>query len=235
MESQTLHLSFYSGNLHQDKRYCIYLPPSYRDGNNRRYSCVYLLPGLMDYERTWIDRGRVHEHMDNLISRGKIGEMILVMPDKDQAALDFGLANAFTGYLVYDLINHIDHEFRTIAHRTHRGIEGLSLGASWALRMALRFPDLYSSVSCLSGGYSDEMYTKIIEKKDYLKSLKIRFRIGVGNEEPEYIEESEKFAEFLRNLGFYCEFSLDEGPHEWPLWTKQIYNSLQFHYYSFNP
>ncbi len=234
MESQVLHLSFFSPNLRQEKRYCIYLPPSYHYEKNRRYSSLYLLPGLMDYERTWCDKGLVNHHMDSLIQDGKIGEMIVVMPDKDQAALEFHMAKHFTGYLAYDLIGHIDHEFRTIPNRKHRGIEGLSLGASWALRLGLTFPELYSSVSSLSGGYSEEMYSNILEKKDYIKALGMRFRIAAGTDEPEFIQESRHFAEFLKGLGFYCEFSLDEGPHEWTLWSKQVYNSLQFHYYSFN-
>lgn len=236
MPSQVLHRSFYSGSLQQQQKYCIYLPPSYQEDDTRRYSAVYLLPGLMDYEETWCDKGRVHEHMDNLIHGERIGEMIIVMPDKEyRAALEPHLAGVFARYLGADVTGHIDSEFRTIAHRSHRGIEGLSLGAAWAMRMALNFPELYSSVSCLSGGYDEETYRNILKEKDYLKTLGMRFRIGVGTEEPEFIDNSREFAEFLQILGFYCEFSLDEGPHDWPLWGRQIRNSLQFHYHTFNP
>ena len=234
-ESQVLHLSFYSEHLQQDKKYCIYLPPSYNYIPECRYSTIYLLPGLMDYERTWCDRGRVHDHMDNLIYSRKIHEMIIVMPDKDQAALEPQMTEAFEGYLMKDVLNHVDREFRTIAHRNHRGVEGLSLGASWTLRLAIGHPELYSSIGCLSGGYGEETYRTILTKKDYLHSLGMRFRIGVGTAEPEFIEDSRKFAEFLKGLGFYCEFALDDGPHDWPLWTYQISNSLQFHDYTFNP
>lgn len=236
MPSQVLHLSFFSPSLRMDKKYCIYLPPSYDEEPGRRYSAVYLLPGLMDYECTWSDKGRVHEHMGNLIAKKKIGEMIIIMPDKEYlAAIEPDLADSFTSYLGRDLIGHIDCEFRTIAHRSHRGIEGLSLGATWALRMALNFPELYSSVGCLSGCYNLETYNKVLEKKECLQKLGMRFRVGIGSAEPDFIENSREFAHFLRNLGFYCEFSLDNGPHEWPLWREQIYNSLQFHYYTFNP
>jgi enterochelin esterase-like enzyme len=236
MQSQVVYDSFYSPALQLEKKYCIYLPPSYQSGNGRRYSTVYLLPGLMDYERTWCDQGRVHEHMDNLLHSGKIGEMIVVMPDKEyEAALQPELAEIFARYLGGDLIAHIDCAYRTIAYRNHRGIEGLSLGAGWAMRMALWFPQLYASVSCLSGSYGEDTYDQLVAKKDRLKSLGMRFRIGTGTDESECITGSREFAEFIQSLGLYCEFSLDEGPHEWTLWSKQIYNSLQFHYYTFNP
>lgn len=236
MQSSVIYRSFYSPALRLEKKYCLYLPPSYYQDDNRRYSSVYLLPGLMDYERTWCDKGRIHEHMDNLIGSGKIGEMIVVMPDKEyEAAIKPELSELFARYLGVDLVSHIDRDYRTIAHRNHRGIEGLSLGASWAMRMALWYPHLYSSVSCLSGGYGEETYDQLVAKRDDLKGLGMRFRIGAGTGEPEFIAGSREFAEFLQSLGFYCEFSLDDGPHEWQLWSKQVYNSLQFHYYSFNP
>ena len=72
-DSLVLHRAFYSPSLGREKRYCIYLPPSYRARGDLRYSALYLLPGLMDYERTWIDKGRVHEQMDGLIAEGRVG------------------------------------------------------------------------------------------------------------------------------------------------------------------
>ncbi|MDQ7821219.1 MAG: alpha/beta hydrolase-fold protein [Candidatus Eremiobacteraeota bacterium] len=234
-ESLVLHRSFYCPAMNKEKRYTIYLPPSYRYQPEARYSAVYLLPGLMDYEMTWVEKGRVHEHMDHLIYSGTIGEMIVVMPDKDDAALDPHRKAEFAYYLGRDLVGHIDYEFRTIASRYHRGIEGLSLGASWAIFMGAHFPEMFCSVGCLSGGFGDDIYRTIWEKKEYLHELGMRFRVGVGAWEPEFIPGNEKFVHFLRDLGFFCEFEMTEGPHDWPLWVKQIYNSLQFHFYSFNP
>ncbi len=230
-----LHRTFYSMALGRSKNYCIYLPGSYPHAEERHYSTLYLLPGLMDYERTWIDKGRVHEHMDSLVAEGRIGEMIVVMPDKDDTALDPARHAAFASYLGEDLLQHIDAEFRTIPVRGHRGIEGLSLGAGWAVRMGLNFPELYCSIGSLSGGFGDEVYRLVLEREATLRELGMRFRVGVGLGEPEYVPNNLRFVAFLQERGFYCEFDPVDGPHDWPLWVKQIRNSLQFHYYSFNP
>lgn len=231
--STVLHREFYSPSLKCNKRYCIYLPDSYYV-SDLRYSVLYLLPGLMDYEVTWFVKGHVQEHMDNLIREGKIGEFIVVSADKDDAALDMSRKNEFADYLSKDLKGHIDCEYRTLSMRKHTGIEGLSLGATWSIHMGINHPEIYSSIGALSGAYGDEVYNKIWEKRNYIKDLGMRFRVGVGTWEPEFIPGSEKFVSFIKDLGLYCEIEKTEGPHDWPLWEKQIYNSLQFHYYSFN-
>ena len=61
--STVLHREFYSPALQCNKRYCIYLPDSYYT-SDLRYSVLYLLPGLMDYEVTWFVKGHVQQHMD---------------------------------------------------------------------------------------------------------------------------------------------------------------------------
>ena len=63
-ESKVLHRAFYSPALSCEKKYCIYLPPSYSDRPDLRYSVLYLLPGLMDYEVTWFEKGHVQGYMD---------------------------------------------------------------------------------------------------------------------------------------------------------------------------
>ncbi len=233
-ESTVLHRSFYSPALGTEKKYCIYLPPSYHHNHDTRYSTLYLLPGLMDYEVTWFEKGHVKEHMDHLIYSGQIGEMIVVSADKDDSALDRSRKYEFAAYLGRDLKGHIDFEYRTIPVREHCGIEGLSLGAGWAVHMGVNHPEIYSSIGALSGGFGDDTYATIWERQDYLRALGMRFRVGVGAWEPEFIPGNEKFVNFMKDLGFYCELEMTDGPHDWPLWEKQIHNSLQFHYYSFN-
>lgn len=233
-ESQVMRRAFYSRALGKEKNYTVYLPKSYYENQTLRYSILYLLPGLMDYDLTWFEKGHVKEHADRLVSEGKIGEFIIISADKDDAALDINRRHEFSEYLAEDLRNHINSEFRTIAVRQHCGIEGLSLGAGWAVRMGIQYPQYYSSIGALSGGFGDEAYNTIWKRKDELKQMGMRFRVGAGKGEPEIIPGSQHFVNFIKDLGFYCELELSEGPHDWPLWEQQIYNSLQFHYYSFN-
>lgn len=233
--STVLHRSFYSPALGAEKRYCICLPPSYGLRQDVRYSTLYLLPGLMDYERTWVDKGRIHEHLDRLLNEERIGELIVVMPDKDNAATDEAGESAFARYLAHDVIQHIDSTYRTIPVRHHRGIEGLSLGAGWTFRMLISCPQLFCSYGMLSGGFDDEAPQEFMQVREYLVRAGARFRVGVGLQEREALANNQAFVTFLRQQGFYAELDVMQGPHDWPLWKLQGYHTLQFHYYSFNP
>jgi len=234
-QSMVLERSLISHHLGAEKRYCIYLPPSYSEGGERRFSTLYLLPGLMDYQRTWVEKGLVNEHMDRLLSKGRLGEMIIVMPDKDEAATAEDRRDDFALYLAQEVIPHIDAGYRTIPTGAHRGVEGLSLGAGWALQMALLFPQLFCSVGCLSGGFDDDTYRDVLLRERIFKKNHTRFRVGTGMDEAESMASSRGFVQFMRSRGFYCELDVLPGGHDWNVWSPLIANSLQFHYHSFNP
>jgi S-formylglutathione hydrolase FrmB len=102
--------------------------------------------------------------------------MIVVMPDGDNSFYmnrkdgkmlfppedgpDFvdGLYKGATGqhesYIALDLVAHIDSTYRTLADRGHRGIGGFSMGGIGSMFLLLRHPDIYSSVTSLSGVYT---------------------------------------------------------------------------------
>jgi endo-1,4-beta-xylanase len=51
------------------------------------------------------------------------------------------------------LLPHIDASCRTVRERRARWIEGMSMGGNGSLKMALKFPDLFSSVVAYAGSY----------------------------------------------------------------------------------
>jgi len=57
--------------------------------------------------------------------------------------------------VVKELVPHVDANFRTIATREARIIEGFSMGGYGAARLGLKFPELFGAVSCLAGGPLD--------------------------------------------------------------------------------
>lgn len=59
-------------------------------------------------------------------------------------------------YVVNDVVNFVDSEFRTITNASMRGIAGLSMGGYSALNIAMKHPDVFGSVYAISPGLFDE-------------------------------------------------------------------------------
>jgi enterochelin esterase-like enzyme len=56
---------------------------------------------------------------------------------------------------IKELLPYIDSNFRTLAKREGRLIEGFSMGGQGAARLGLKYPDLFGAVSILAGGPLD--------------------------------------------------------------------------------
>jgi acetyl esterase/lipase len=73
--------------------------------------------------------------------------------------------------LIKELIPHIDATYRTMASRHGRAIQGMSMGGFGALKLALKYPELFSSVVAFAGGYrsaegiqADEVSREILRR-----------------------------------------------------------------------
>jgi enterochelin esterase family protein len=53
--------------------------------------------------------------------------------------------------VVGELVPWVDHTYRTLAGREHRGVAGKSSGGFGALHLALRHPDVFGALACHSG------------------------------------------------------------------------------------
>ena len=163
-------ITFYSTALGIEKSFNIYLPESYDEGD-KRYPVVYLFRG---HENEWRDQGNIRNIVNNLVSEGEIGEMIIVLPGItfEGSFLGFpinmlnpgpheefpGLGSGqFEDYMINDLIPYVDKNFRTIAERIYRATDGFSAGAYSSIYIALKFPELFCSVGSYDGnlGYLD--------------------------------------------------------------------------------
>ncbi len=156
--------SFYSESLGSDRSFTIYLPETYSDGTEN-YPVLYFLHGFganhLFYEA-------VFDTADDLISDGSIGAMIIVKPDGSASPYlgsfytNSDLYGPFEDYIVYDLVNYIDANYRTLPQRCFRGISGHSMGGFGAMELALKHPDLFGAVSSHSGPIALSNVTDLI-------------------------------------------------------------------------
>lgn len=147
------------GNLQgesADPDVSIYLPPGYDTDRNRRYPVVYLLHGYGGTDTTWAGRiANVPELMDRGVANKTAREMIIVMPNSYTKHGGSMYSNSTTtgdweGYIAEDLVSYVDSHYRTIPDRMSRGIAGHSMGGFGAVRIAMKRPDVFSSMYNLS-------------------------------------------------------------------------------------
>jgi enterochelin esterase family protein len=138
----------------------IYLPAAYEREPTRRFPTVLFLVGYTGTARSalnvapWTEA--IDQRMDRLIADGRIGPMILVAPDcctslGGSQYLDSSATGRYENFLVSEVIEHADRNYRTINDPRHRAIMGKSSGGYGAFVQALRHPELFGAVACHSG------------------------------------------------------------------------------------
>jgi len=135
----------------------IYLPPNYDQEPTRRYPVVYLLHGF--HAKTRLGTGQIQpgrglqilELTDDLITRGIIKPLIIVMPDAANAyGGSFYLNSEVTGnwenFICRDLVNYVDRTYRTIPQARARGLAGHSMGGYGVFWLGMHHPDIFSAL-----------------------------------------------------------------------------------------
>ncbi len=148
------HRSYVSASMHTKVGYNIYLPPGYLDpGNTNRYPVIYWLHGRGCSEGN--DQFPVST-VDAAIRSNTIPPLIFVYASG--GGMSF-YSDSFDGRwmaettIIKELIPHIDATYRTIPNRKGRAIQGMSMGGFGALKLALKYPEFFSSVVAFAGGY----------------------------------------------------------------------------------
>jgi S-formylglutathione hydrolase FrmB len=148
--------SFFSTVMNTNESYSIYLPPDYNSSSSAGYPVVYLLHGYGGDENFYLAEEygtSLTDFFDNWINKGTIDPMVVVMPDADNSFFtDFhdGTASWET-YIVQDLIPYIDSAYNTKANRLYRAVDGFSMGGYGAMKLAMKYPNLFVSASSHSG------------------------------------------------------------------------------------
>lgn len=146
------------GNLEgdsPDRTVAVYLPPSYATNRKRRYPVVYLLHGYGRTARGWVSFVDLPASMDRDIAAGTAREMILVVPDANtryggSMYSDSPTIGDWETYITRDLVSYVDEHYRTIADRDSRGLGGHSMGGYGVWTIAMKHPEVYSSIYALS-------------------------------------------------------------------------------------
>jgi len=215
------------------KRCCIYTPPGY-EGTKKKYPVFYLLHGIGDDETGWKVKGSADNILDNMLAKGKMKPMIVVMPngflsgESPAEHIQGGGtpwkkmpdAQKFDDYLVKDVMRVAEAKYRVRADRAHRAIAGLSMGGRQALDVGLNHLELFSSIGNFSGAVHR---TTPIEKYPVLKNAKLlnrRLKVfyHACGKDDWLFKVNKQLVNELSAAGVRHIFREMEGGHIWPLW-----------------
>ncbi len=224
----------------------VILPSDYA-ASGRRYSVLYLLHGFTDHFPAWVTYTRISEY-------ARPFEEIIVMPEGDNGWYTNNYADpklAWEDYLVLDLIPYVDAHYRTLASRPGRAVAGLSMGGYGAMKLGLKYPQLFSAVASLSGALrsaqgewfktaKDERIRKVIEAdfgppenparvendpfelvRKVPKDQLPQIYFSVGADDF-LLEDNRAFARRLAELKVPYQYREFPGKHEWTVWDREI-------------
>jgi len=142
-------VTFYSESLQRDMHINVVLPRGYEE-SDISYPTLYLCHGFTSNYHEFTNVG-VPEYLNRF-------DMIVVMVDVGNsryvnwAQSDDGRPYKFADHVCIDVINYVDRNYRTIAERKGRAINGISMGGFGAISLGLTHPDLFCSIASHSGG-----------------------------------------------------------------------------------
>ena len=244
------HRSFYSTSMQRGVGFNLYLPPGYA-GSEKRFPVVYYLHGMTDCEST---HPQLFGILDKAIRAGEVPPMILVYTMCGRTSFYTDSPDGeVMGETVFikELIPHMDRTIRTISSRDGRAVMGFSMGGAGAVKLACKYPELFSSAVSLSGGYYPgevekarhpavfkKMFGDDVKRFDGQSALtracasggKMPLRIAVGTQDP-HLEANRKLKAALEDLKIGIEYEEIEGAaHRPPLvFEAQGLKAFQFH------
>ena len=178
------HKTFLSPSMQKEVGYAIYLPPHYLEDDNRFFPVVYYLHGGRpgnETRSTYIVNS-LHEAM----SSGATPSVIYIFVNGGEIShWNYPpLASMGEDVFVKELIPYTDSNYRTVADRSGRAIQGFSQGGRGATRIAFKYPDLFSSV--VAGGGAYQVERQIAENNgieyDTRRRNPQRLDFGIGND-----------------------------------------------------
>jgi len=210
--------------------YLIYLPPSYEQSSVKHFPVLYWLHGGFGNAR---QGGWAVQHYDAAMRKKIMPEIIIVLVQ----ALPVGwYVDSKDGKLpieqvvIKDLIPYIDSNYRTIAKKNGRGIEGHSMGGYGALHLGLKFPQLFGTISAIAPSILRNLGEEPIYRTYYTFEGDQSYYEQVGPWNLSKLNATILLGEktTLRILSGACDAHLQSTLHEFDEWLKKLNIEYEF-------
>jgi S-formylglutathione hydrolase FrmB len=219
------------------------------EGKPGPFPVFYLLHGLSDDHTAWTRRSSIERYVQDL-------PMIVIMPNGERSFYSdaAGLTNAaFETYIMRDLVGFVDSTFQTVPSREGRVIAGLSMGGYGAVKLALKFPDMFCAAVSHSGALARASDLMEDDGSDWAREMRAVFgpnpqgsdndvfalaerinrdklpalRIDCGVDDF-LIEHNRSFHAHLNALNIAHEYEEFPGAHDWSYWDTHVQETVAF-------
>jgi putative tributyrin esterase len=244
-ESSPREAVFHSASLDRDMHYLVLLPQDY--GNGSSFPVLYLLHGLYGDYKNWGTRTGIEGY-------AKTMSFLIVMPDADNSWYTNSTSvphDKFEDYITKDLISEIDAKYLTIREKRGRAIVGLSMGGYGAVKLAIRYPELFRFAGSLSGAFNapknldrlrPEFAAKLVEvfgnaKNETRQQNDIFLLLKTAHDDPYFylacgaadffLNTNRALAAQLSSQKVPYEYHETAGGHTWEYWDSALSPMLQ--------
>jgi S-formylglutathione hydrolase FrmB len=191
---------------------------------------------------------------DRLIANGDIPPCLIVMPDAGTSWYVDRKENMETA-ITRDLFADVEQNWRALSTRGGRLVGGLSMGGYGAMRLSLKYPEMFAAAALLSpaiynpeppetssvrrvGVFGSPDYDPVVWKEynypalwdAYLaKKVSVPMYINSGDDDDFFIEhEVAKFYLLLRTSKQPAELRIVDGAHVWSVWESTIGDAMKY-------
>lgn len=250
--------SLKSNVLGVTKYYNVYLPSSYKNDTQAHYPILYLLHGLTDNHRAWLEKGQMDRVMDELINCGEIPPMVVIMPnagDSDTRRVWNGYFNMpgwnYEDFFFQELLPTVEAKYRAGGSKEQRAIAGLSMGGGGSVGYAIAHSDMFvacyamsawltaekrenadvkDKMAMLSNAVHDHDPVTIIEQADEAKLNALRsVKWFLDCGDDDFLfDRNIDLYKVMRQKRFTAQLRVRDGSHNWEYWHNALRLCLPF-------
>lgn len=238
--------------------FMVYVPAGFQRETDHHYPVLYLLHGLTDDERSWLDKGQMDRVADELMASGEAKQMVIVMPcagGPDTKNIWNGYFNmkgwAYEDHFFQELLPAVEKKYRAGGSRDQRAVAGLSMGGGGSVGYALGHPDMFSACYAMSAWLNSETrgeaapddkmalltaavsernpFTKIDNASDAELSTLRQIKFFIDCGDDDFlIEQNYELYKKLRLKRFDAQMRVRDGGHAWEYWHNALRLCLPF-------
>ena len=231
-----IHINYLSKALEKQSGMYVVLPNG--DGPFR---VVYMLHGLSDDYTAWLRRTSIERYAEAL------GIMVVALDGDRAFYTDMRVGVGKYEQHILEAVSFVDRTFHTIEAPGGRGIGGLSMGGYGAMKLGLKYPEIFGSVAAHSGAldmaatlandpwlelhsiYGDQLPPEedcfALAARQGMKPA-IYFDCGVDDF---LLAHNRRFQAHLRQYQIPHVYHEYPGAHNWEYWDMHVPAALQFH------